>query len=59
MTEVRLLLGETEAPIADIAAQCGFATVEHFGCQFPRLHGMSPSGWPSSVTGQPERERTA
>ena len=56
MTQARLLLGETEAPIADIAAQCGFATVGHFGRQFRRLHGMSPSEWRSSVTGQPERD---
>ena len=53
MTQARLLLGETEAPIADIGAQCGFATVGHFGRQFRRLHGMSPSEWRSSVTSQP------
>jgi AraC-like DNA-binding protein len=56
MTQARLLLGESEASIADVAAQCGFATVGHFGRQFRRLHGMSPSEWRSSVTGQPGRD---
>jgi AraC-like DNA-binding protein len=50
MTQARLLLGETETLIADVAAQCGFMTVGHFGRQFRRLHGMSPSMWRSSVT---------
>jgi AraC family transcriptional regulator, transcriptional activator of pobA len=53
MTEARRLLGETRAPIADVAAQCGFATVAHFGRQFRRLHGMSPSEWRSSVADRP------
>jgi AraC-like DNA-binding protein len=53
MTEARLLLGETETSIAEIAARCGFATVGHFGRQFRRLHDMSPSQWRSSVTTKP------
>ena len=59
MTEARLLLGETEAPIAAIAARCGFATVGHFGRPFRRLHGTRPSEWRLSVTGQPERDPEA
>jgi AraC-like DNA-binding protein len=52
MTQARLLLGETEALVADVAAQCGFTTVGHFGRQFRRLHGMSPSTWRLAVTRQ-------
>ena len=43
MTEARLLLGETETAIGVVAAHCGFHTVGHFGRQFRRLQGMSPS----------------
>jgi AraC family transcriptional regulator, transcriptional activator of pobA len=50
MTEARLLLGETETAIGVVAAHCGFRTVGHFGRQFRRLHGMSPSSWRASVT---------
>lgn len=52
MTEARLLLGETETPISDVADRCGFSTVGHFGRQFRRLHRMSPSQWRASVTGR-------
>ncbi len=51
MTQARFLLGETETLVADVAAQCGFTTVGHFGRQFRRLHGMSPSTWRSSASG--------
>ena len=50
MTEARLLLGETETAVGAVAAQCGFRAVGHFGRQFRRLHGMSPSAWRASVT---------
>jgi AraC-like DNA-binding protein len=53
MTEARLLLGETETAIGVVAAHCGFHTVGHFGRQFRRLHGMSPSAWRASVTAGP------
>jgi AraC family transcriptional regulator, transcriptional activator of pobA len=49
MTEARRLLGETQASVADVASRCGFTTVAHFGRQFRRLHGMSPSEWRSSL----------
>jgi AraC family transcriptional regulator, transcriptional activator of pobA len=50
MSEARLQLGETDAPIAVVARSCGFSTVGQFARQFRRLHGVSPSGWRSSVT---------
>jgi AraC family transcriptional regulator, transcriptional activator of pobA len=50
MTEARIELGETETPIAVVAASCGFSTVGHFARQFRRLHGFSPTGWRASVT---------
>jgi AraC family transcriptional regulator, transcriptional activator of pobA len=49
MSEARLQLGETETPIAVVAASCGFLTVGHFSRQFRRLHGVSPSVWRASV----------
>ncbi len=56
MTQARHLLGETDALVADVAAQCGFTSVGHFGRQFRRLHGMSPSAWRSNVTRQSSLE---
>jgi AraC-like DNA-binding protein len=53
MTQARLILGESETPVVEVAAQSGFSTVGQFGRQFRRLHGMSPSQWRSSVTHRP------
>jgi LacI family transcriptional regulator len=36
------LLGETELSITDIAAHCGFATIEHFSTVFKKTYGCSP-----------------
>lgn len=43
ITRVRILLSETDVPIAEIATRTGYAHVEYLSAQFARIVGMSPS----------------
>jgi AraC-like DNA-binding protein len=36
---------ETEAPLSDIALQCGFADQAHLGNRFRKATGLSPAAW--------------
>jgi len=36
---------ETEAPLSDIAVQCGFADQAHMGNRFREATGLSPAAW--------------
>lgn len=47
LTRIRLqyaetLLNHSDLPIGDIAAECGFATIQHFSRVFKQTHGRAP-----------------
>lgn len=47
LTRIRLqyaetLLNHSDLPIGDIAAECGFATIQHFSRVFKQTHGWAP-----------------
>jgi transcriptional regulator GlxA family with amidase domain len=42
ITRARELLATTDCPTLDVAANCGFESVEHFYRIFRRLTGMTP-----------------
>jgi AraC-like DNA-binding protein len=37
-----ILLSHSDLPIGDIAAECGFATIQHFSRVFKQMHGRAP-----------------
>jgi AraC family transcriptional regulator len=51
--KAKTLLEESEAPVIDIAAECGFQTQQHFARIFRRLTGKTPTEY------RRERQRTA
>jgi AraC-like DNA-binding protein len=38
-----ILLSHSDLPIGDIAAECGFATIQHFSRVFKQMHGRRRS----------------
>ena len=47
----RLMLARR--PLADIAADCGFADQSHMSRQFKRAYGVSPGRWLAAAAAQP------
>lgn len=45
LARARTLLGSSTAPVAAIAAACGFATTRHFLARFRAATGLTPTGW--------------
>ena len=43
LTHAKVLLTETYAPVADIAYECGFNSLEHFVTSFKKYHKINPS----------------
>ena len=41
-TEAAIQLRKTDKPIANVAQECGFATLSHFNRQFLLRHGQTP-----------------
>lgn len=42
---VERLLDETDLPLAEVAARCGFSHAEYMTVAFRRRHGLPPSAW--------------
>lgn len=51
MSQARALLGETDLPVAEVAARVGMADPGYFSRQFRRTHGRSPREWRRSGIG--------
>ncbi|OFB41215.1 AraC family transcriptional regulator [Mycolicibacterium sp. (ex Dasyatis americana)] len=45
MSLARQLLGETDLPVAEVAARVGLFDPGYFSRQFRRMHGLSPREW--------------
>jgi AraC-like DNA-binding protein len=45
MAEARILLSDTELPVAEIARRVGMSDPGYFSRQFRRIHGTSPREW--------------
>ena len=45
LARARTLLRETDHPLADIAAQCGFCHASYLSNQFRRATGLAPQAW--------------
>ncbi|PSJ58461.1 AraC family transcriptional regulator [Mesorhizobium ephedrae] len=51
LMHAQALLVESDAPLAEIAEQCGFCDVYHFGREFKRSVGIAPAAWRRSELG--------
>lgn len=49
LTHAKILLEETNAPVSDIAYECGFNSPEHFVTAFKKYHKVNPSSLRSGV----------
>ena len=52
LTHAKVLLAETNAPVSDIAYECGFNSPEHFVTAFKKYHKINPSALRSMVSGK-------
>lgn len=49
MEQAQQLLAETDRPLAEVAARCGFAELKHFGRAFRGAMGTTPSAYRREV----------
>ena len=51
INQAKLLLGETEQSITEIASACGYVDFAYFSRQFKKITGQSPSAYRKKTTG--------
>lgn len=51
LARARLLLRTTALPLAQVAAECGYANAAHFSHRFRDAHGTTPNAYRRAMRG--------